>query len=275
MRALKKDSGFSPVPDLKRIRIVLVQTSHPGNIGATARAMKNMGLATLYLVNPKDYPSGVALGRAASALDVLDGAVVVDSLDAAIADCGLVIGTSARSRGIPWPMVEPDGCAEKLVAASGQNDVALVFGREDSGLSNEELRRCHFHVQIPASPDYPSLNVAAAVMVLCYEIRQAWLKIPEEGAAGKPTNSPVFPGKGETLEDIWDQPLATVADMEGFLEHLERVLVRIDFHDPAAPRQLMTRLRRLYTRIRPDRMEINILRGTLTAIEQQLDKKQL
>jgi len=244
--------------DLSAIRIVLVQTSHPGNIGATARAMKNMGLSNLYLVSPKDFPSGVALGRAASALDVLDNAVVVDTLEAAIADCGLVIGTSARSRGIPWPMVTPEECGEKLVAACRQNSVALVFGREDSGLSNEELRQCHFHVQIPTNPAYSSLNVAAAVMVLCYEIHRAALKAED--------------ARDAATEDDWDQPLSTVADMNGYMAHLEEVLTRIDFLDPKAPRQLMTRLRRLYTRIRPDRMEINILRGMLTAIQTHLDK---
>lgn len=254
--------------DLSRIRIVLVQTSHPGNIGATARAMKNMGLQSLTLVSPKDFPSGVALGRAANALDVLDGAVVVDSLEAAIADCGLVIGTSARSRGIPWPMVDPGQCAEKLVAASTQNDVALVFGREDAGLSNEELRRCHFHVQIPANEAYSSLNLAAAVMVLCYEIRKAALAVTDAAEKGATAGAQ----DGEAGEDFWDQPLVTVADMEGFFRHLETVLQRIEVLDPKAPRQLMTRLRRLYTRIRPDRMEINILRGILTATESQLDK---
>jgi tRNA (cytidine32/uridine32-2'-O)-methyltransferase len=254
------------VQDLKRIRIVLVQTSHPGNIGATARAMKNMGLTSLYLVDPKDYPSGVARGRAASALDILDNAVVVDSLDAAIADCGLVIGTSARSRGIPWPMVNPQECAEKLVQAGRQNDVALVFGREDNGLSNEELRRCHFHVQIPTNDEYTSLNVAAAVMVLCYEIRKVALHEP--GSRGKDQAD-----VSGSEEEFWDQPLATTAEMEGFLTHLEEVLTQIEVLDPKAPRQLMTRLRRLYTRIRPDRMEINLLRGTLTATQTKLAKK--
>ena len=249
--------------DISRIRIVLVQTSHPGNIGATARAMKNMGLARLYLVSPLDYPSGVALGRAASALDILDDAVVVNSLEDAIADCGLVIGTSARSRGIPWPMVEPEECAGQLVAAARQNDVALVFGREDNGLSNEELRRCHFHVQIPANEAYSSLNLAAAVMVLCYEIRKAALRAdtgPEQDAGG-------------AVEDIWDQPLVTVEDVEGFMAHLERVLSRLEVLDPKAPRQLMTRLRRLYLRTRPDVMEMNILRGMLTAIQNAIRKR--
>jgi len=254
--------------DLTRIRIVLVQTSHPGNIGAAARAMKNMGLKKLILVNPKDYPSGVALGRAASALDILDNAEVVDSLDAAIANCGLVIGTSARSRSIPWPMVDPEECAQKLVTASGQNDVALVFGREDRGLSNDELQLCHFHVQIPANEGYSSLNVAAAVMVLSYEIRKAFLR-----AVDSQTTVSDSIVSSESLEVNWDQPLATVADIESFLAHLEKVLIRLDFHDPENPRQLMSRLRRLCTRIRPDTMEINILRGILTSTEQQLDKK--
>jgi len=275
--------------DLSRIRIVLVATSHPGNIGAAARAMKNMGLKSLYLVSPKDFPSGVALGRAASALDILDGAQVVEYLEEAVTDCGLVIGTSARSRSIPWPMVDPEECGEKLVAACDKNDVALVFGREDRGLSNEELQLCHYHVQIPANEEYSSLNVAAAVMVLCYEIRKAVLKeisrgdetgSDKEGAigsgqesAGKLRGEGLTEKSSESFYDIWDQPFATVKDMEGYLEHLERVLIRLEFHDPDNPRQLMPRLRRLFTRIRPDSMEINILRGILTSTEYQLDKK--
>jgi tRNA (cytidine32/uridine32-2'-O)-methyltransferase len=271
--------------DLSRIRIVLVATSHPGNIGAAARAMKNMGLSSLYLVNPKDYPSGVALGRAASALDVLDNAKVVENLESAIADCGLVIGTSARSRSIPWPVVDPDECAEKLVTASNENEVALVFGREDRGLSNEELQLCQYHVQIPTNEEYSSLNVAAAVMVLSYEIRKASLKLSLvdsagdsikdsiEDSSGKSSADPVNEKFNESLESIWDQPMATVDDMERYLDHLEEVLVRLEFHDPDNPRQLMPRLRRLYTRIRPDKMEINILRGILTSTQYQLDKK--
>ncbi len=264
--------------DLSRIRIVLVQTTHPGNIGAAARAMKNMGLKKLFLVRPRDFPSGVALGRAASALDILDNAEVVDSLDEAITDCGLVIGTSARSRSIPWPMVEPEDCAEKLVVASNQNDVALVFGREDRGLSNDELQLCHFHVQIPANEEYPSLNVAAAVMLLCYEIRKAVLRSSDREQPGNtPTGNQTDAGKAQGIDDpiyeIWDQPLATVADLEGYLKHLEKVLIRLEFHDPENPRQLMSRLRRLYSRIRPDTMEINILRGVLASTEYQLDKK--
>jgi tRNA (cytidine32/uridine32-2'-O)-methyltransferase len=267
------ESNRACILDLSRIRIVLVATSHPGNIGATARAMKNMGLSSLYLVNPKDYPSGVALGRAASALDVLDNAKVVENLESAIADCGLVIGTSARSRSIPWPVVDPDECAEKLVTVSNENEVALVFGREDRGLSNEELQLCHFHVQIPTNEEYTSLNVAAAVMVLSYEIRKAALRYIDEPGSGESSTPNDSEKSEDTLEDIWDQPLATIDDMERFLDHLETVLVRLEFHDPDNPRQLMPRLRRLYTRIKPDKMEINILRGILTSTQYQLDKK--
>ena len=241
---------------LPHIKIVLVNTSHPGNIGATARAMKNMGLSRLALVNPVEFPSGVAVGRAASALDVLEQAEVVNTLGEAIADCALVIGSSARSRSLPWPMLTPEQSAAKLVKESQSAQVALVFGREDSGLNNEELQLCHFHVQIPASPEYSSLNLAAAVMVLCYEIRRAVLR--DEEADDK------------AEEEYWDQERATVEQVKYFYEHLERVLVEIDFHDPDNPRQLMQRMRRLFGRVRIDAMEMNILRGILTNIEHKI-----
>ena len=241
---------------LPHIKIVLVNTSHPGNIGATARAMKNMGLGRLALVNPVEFPSGVAVGRAASALDVLEQAEVVNTLGEAIADCALVIGSSARSRSLPWPMLTPEQSAAKLVKESQSAQVALVFGREDSGLNNEELQLCHFHVQIPASPEYSSLNLAAAVMVLCYEIRRAVLR--DEEADDK------------AEDEYWDQERATVEQVEYFYEHLERVLVEIDFHDPDNPRQLMQRMRRLFGRVRIDAMEMNILRGILTNIEHKI-----
>ena len=241
--------------ELTNIRIVLVQTSHPGNIGASARAMKNMGLSRLTLVQPAVFPSGVATGRAAAGLDILERAQVVSSVAEAVADCRLVIGASARSRSIPLPMLSPTECGAKLRQESARHQVALLFGREDSGLSNEELQLCHFHTRIPAAKDYGSLNLAAAVMILCYEIHRAGLE-------------PMT----DNLEQDWDQPLATAADMEHFYTHLERVLVALDFHDPDNPRQLMQRLRRLFGRIRPDEMEMNILRGILTHMEARLDK---
>ena len=242
---------------LSNIRVVLVNTSHPGNIGASARAMKNMGLSHLVLVQPEDFPSGVAVGRAASAVDVLEQATVVDSLQEAVADCGLVIGSSARSRSIPWPMLDPVSCAQKVVGESDRTRVALVFGREDSGLNNEELQLCNYHVQIPTSSNYPSLNLAAAVMVLSYEIFKS----------ANDSESSVMADQ----EEYWDQPFSTIEQMEYFYQHLEKVLVAIDFHDPDNPRQLMQRLRRLYGRMRIDEMEMNILRGILTHMEDHLE----
>lgn len=260
MNSESTDTASEPALwDSANIKIVLVSTSHPGNIGATARAMKNMGLHQLVLVQPQEFPSGVAVGRAASAVDLLDSAQVVDSLEEAVADCGLIIGASARRRSIPWPMVDPQECAEKSVIASRDNKVALVFGREDSGLNNEELQLCHFHMQIPANPGYSSLNLAAAVMVVCYELRKAVLRLADQAE--------------EELAEFWDQEWATGEQVEHFYTHLERVLIAVDFHDPENPRQLMQRLRRLFGRIRIDAMEMNILRGILTNIEQAIENK--
>lgn len=238
--------------DFNQLTVVLVNTSHPGNIGATARAMKNMGLDKLTLVQPEQFPSGVAVGRAVSAVDILDNARVVDSLQEAVADCGLVIGASARSRKIPWPMLNPEQCADKVIKSGKNNKVALVFGREDAGLNNEELQQCHFHVQIPTA-DFNSLNLASAVLVICYELHKAALAMEDLPAIAE--------------DDFWDQEKANGEQVEHFYRHLERVMIAIDFHDPENPRQLMQRMRRLFSRIRIDVMEMNILRGILTNIE--------
>lgn len=235
-----------------KIRIVMVNTSHPGNIGAAARALKNMGLYRLYLVEPKEYPAEKAIWRAASALDVLDQAVVVETLDEAIADCSLVIGTSARERRIPWPMLTPRECGERAWGESGKGEVAILFGREDRGLTNEELQKCHYHVHIPSNPAYSSLNIAAAIQVLCYEIRMAHLEQKE--------------GKQITYDD-WDQPRAKQQDLEYYYEHLEQTLSKLEYLDLKNPRQTVTRLRRLYNRIRLDEMELSMLRGMLTSIQ--------
>ncbi|MCV6604955.1 MAG: tRNA (cytosine(32)/uridine(32)-2'-O)-methyltransferase TrmJ, partial [Porticoccaceae bacterium] len=227
-------------------------TTHPGNIGGVARAMKNMGLEKLYLVEPKEFPSHRAFQRAANALDILDNAVIVNTLDEALVDCGLVVGTSARSRGIPWPMLNPRECGEKAVSEATEHEVALVFGREDRGLTNEELQRCTYHVHIPTNPDYSSLNLAAAVQVFTYETRMAALLADT--------------GELPDLND-WDIPPARHDALERYYEHLEQALVDIDFHNRDNPRQTMARLRRLYGRIRLDEMELAILRGMLTSIQ--------
>lgn len=237
--------------ELSRIRVVLVNTSHPGNIGAVARAMKNMGLSRLWLVEPNDYPSAEATARASGADDVLAGAQVVGSLDEAIADCALVVGSSARVRTIPWPNLDPRACAARMVETAATDEVALVMGRERTGLTNAELERCQYHVHIPANPDYRSLNLAAATQVLVYEVRMAALQRAGQEAAGWHT----------------DHPPATAAELEGFYAHLEQTLVELDFLDPANPRQLMRRLRRLFNRAGLDQMELNILRGILTAAQ--------
>ncbi len=238
---------------LDNIRIVLVNTTHPGNIGGVARAMKNMGLSQLYLVDPKEYPSERAEWRASNATDLLASAKVVTALDEAIADCGLVIGTSARERRIPWPLLTPRECADRSVAEAAQHPVAIVFGREDRGLTNEELHKCHYHLHIPSNPEYSSLNLAAAVQVISYELRLSGLALQSEGQA--------------LHFDDWDVPPAKSEAVESYFQHLEDTLYQLDFIQPDNPRQTMTRLRRLYSRIRLDEMELAIMRGMLTAMQ--------
>ena len=230
------------------IRIVLVGTTHPGNIGAVARAMKNMGLTELSLVNPKYFPHEEATARASGASDVLDRAVVVDSLEKALADCIYVAGASARSRTINWPSMGPRDCALRMMQEAEHGKVAAVFGPEKSGLSNDDLDLCHTLLTIPTDPGFSSLNLAMAVQVLTYELRVA--SMLDEG--------PVFEVEA---------PPASGEEMEHFYKHLEKVLLDIGFMDPENPRHLMRRMRRLYIRARPDKNEINILRGILTAID--------
>lgn len=232
--------------------MVLVNTTHPGNIGASARALKNMGLSKIVLVDPKEFPSDQAVWRAANALDVLDQVEVVSTLEEALADCGLVIGTSARGRRIPWPLLTPRECGDKVVCESKQHPVAIVFGREDRGLTNEELHQCHFHVHIPSNPEYSALNLAAALQVIAYEIRVSFLQ--EE--SGEPIHF-----------DDWDMPPAQHKDVELYYEHLQQTLEQLTFLEPGNPRQTITRLRRLYNRIRLDQMELSILRGMLTSVQ--------
>jgi tRNA/rRNA methyltransferase/tRNA (cytidine32/uridine32-2'-O)-methyltransferase len=235
--------------NLDAIRIVLVGTTHPGNIGASARAMKTMGLTQLALVNPHNYPNAEATARASGADDVLYRAKVFTDLDSALANCHLVIGASARRRGISCIEIDPRVCARYLLeTALQQGQAALLLGREHSGLTNEELDRCHFMVRIPANPDYSSLNLAAAVQILSYELRLAALSTAE--ITGEATLLP-----------------ATADEMERFYTHLQNVLLESGFLDPNNPRHLMRRLRRLFNRALPDQHEINILRGILSAIQ--------
>ena len=235
------------------VRIVLVGTTHPGNIGATARAMKNMGFTQLVLVGPRVFPHEDATARASGAEDVLEQTLVVETLDEAIADCAFVVGASARSRAIGWPTAEPRECARRLLSEAERAPVALVFGPEKSGLTNDDLDRCHMLLTIPTDPAFSSLNLAMAVQVVTYELRQRQLSASQQ--------PDVPPGD--------DVPLATAAELEHFYRHLEATLTRSGFLDPDNPRLLMRRLRRLFVRALPDQNEVNILRGILASLDRE------
>jgi len=231
----------------QNVKIVLIETSHPGNIGAAARAMKNMCLDQLYLVNPKDFPSAVATARASGADDVLANAVRCETLEQAVKDCSLVIGASARLRSVEWPELNPRECAELVNVEESKGGVAIIFGREDSGLSNTELDKCQYLVHIPTNPDYSSLNIAAAIQVICYEIHVA--------------------NRDEKPEQENVEQRATGAQMEGFFNHMESALTEIGFLKPPSCQKLVRRLRRLYNRAQLDQTDVNILRGMLSAAQ--------
>jgi TrmH family RNA methyltransferase len=244
----------SPEKRLSRIRIVLINTTHPGNIGAAARAMKVMGLSSLHLVTPKIFPNADATARASGADDLLQAARVHESLDSALAGCSLVLGTSARLRSLPMPMLDVRRASEQAVEESESREVAFLFGRERYGLTNEEMQRCQYLVNIPSNPAYSSLNLAQAVQITGYELRVAAI-----GGAGLF----VPPSDWEPVDD---------SQMEGLFEHLEQTLLDIRFLNPKQPRRLMMRLRRLFNRARPDQNEINILRGILKASQEAAER---
>lgn len=242
------------------IRIILVGTTHPGNIGAVARAMKNMGPSDLVLVNPRYFPHEDATARASGADDILASARVVSTLDEALADCVYVAGASARSRTIDWPSMAPHDCAGRLHLESRKGQVAAVFGPEKSGLTNDDLDRCHTLLTIPTAIGFSSLNVAMAVQILTYELRIA--AIDEQDS-------------GPISDDMPEVPLASGAELEYFYAHLEQVLTVSGFLDPDNPRVLMRRLRRLFLRAEPDQNEINILRGILASLDPDASKRKV
>jgi tRNA (cytidine32/uridine32-2'-O)-methyltransferase len=234
---------------LSNVRIVLIGTTHPGNIGAVARAMKNMCLEQLCLVRPKQYPSAEATARASGADDLLAKARVFDDLDEALEGCRIVVGASARLRTVEWPQLTPRQCAARLLNEAGGGEVALLFGRESSGLSNTELDRCHYLVNIPANPEYPSLNLSQAVQVLSYELHVGTLDRP-----------PV-----ETVPELED--VATADGLERFFSHLRQTMEETGFADTRQSKTLNRRLRRLFLRARPDEVELSILHGILSAAQ--------
>jgi tRNA/rRNA methyltransferase len=237
------------VNKLDNIRIVLCRTSHPGNIGSAARAMKTMGLSRLYLVRPRKFPHEDTYAMASGATDVLENIQLCDTLEQALSGCTLTIGMTARKRDISHAATTPREAAAEALQIAATDQVALVFGGETNGLSNEELIRCQHLAHIPANPEYSSLNLAAAVQILAYELRLA-AEIPPQA-----TTKPI--------------ELATHDEAEGFYVHLEQTLIAIGFLDPVLPKRLMLRLRRLFTRARLQKEEIDILRGILNKIPRQ------
>jgi tRNA (cytidine32/uridine32-2'-O)-methyltransferase len=237
---------------LNSVKVVLVGTTHPGNIGATARAMKNMGILDLALVEPKEFPSDVATFRSKAAKDILEKASVHTSLEEAISECELVVGTSARGRTVPWPVLNPREAAEEMHKSSLNGKVAIVFGREDRGLTNEELGLCNFHIHIPSDPEYSSLNLSQAVQILAYEIRLSYLQ------------------DRHVNKESWDVELANNEQTERLINHMDELMHEVDFYDVENPRKLLVRVRRFFKRSKIDVMEANIFRGLFATIQKKL-----
>ena len=235
----------------KLINIVLVETSHPGNIGSAARAMKNMGLSNLNLINPKKFPHGDARALSGNALDLLESAEVHQDIQSAIANSKYVLATSARERSIDWPIVEAREAAIKIKSMVKKGDeISILFGREDRGLTNEELQVANKHLIIPAHPDYPVLNIAMSTQVVCYELYQAT--------------------QNSSLESWQDFPEYTTEELNNLIEHYNETVEALELVDPKNPKQIMTRMERMFRRLFPDQMEGNILRGFLKAVNKRI-----
>lgn len=262
---------------LNKIRTVLIHNSHPGNIGATARALKNMGLSQLYLVAPQQFPDPIAWSRAASAVDILENAVVVPTVEEALKGCQWVYGTSSRDRTLEWPTVNARQASFDIIQALSEtpHDIAILYGCEQHGLSNVELQHCHHQIYISADKKYASLNLAQAVQIVSYEIWVSYyeaIKKEEKeriitANATTSTTATTTTMATTTTPNIDTKDLATFDDMNGFYVALEKTLMDIHFLDPKQPGKMMTRLRRLFSRAKPDKIELNLLRGMLNAIQ--------
>ena len=238
------------------IKIVLVGTTHPGNIGAAARAIKTMGLKHLDLVSPKEFPSDEAIYRSKAAKDILDEASIYESLLESVKDCEIVIGTSARNRKIPWPVLDPKGASKEINSKVRKNSkAAIVFGREDRGLTNEELGLCNLHVHIPTNEEYTSLNLAQAVQIMTYEIRMSFRDLDNKDN-----------------DQEWDVDLATSDQTERLIDHMDELMKEVEFYDTENPRKLLLRVRRFFKRSDIDVMEANIFRGLFSTIQKKLNK---
>jgi len=233
---------------MKSIRIILVETSHPGNVGASARAMKTMEQEELYLVNPKNFPSSEAIAMASGADDVLQNAVITSTLEDALTGCNYVIGATSRSRSLGWPTLEPRECVEMISKKIASSKVAVIFGPEHSGLNNEDLSRCNSVINIPSNKLFSSLNLAMAVQIICYELK-------------------IYVDRKNTPKGIDSSNLATSEELEGFHKHLEGLLEHSGFMKKERSKQLKLRLRRLFNRVILKKQEINILRGILVSLD--------
>jgi len=254
---------------LDNIRIVLVRTFHPGNIGSVSRAMKTMGLSDLCLVSPKDFPSEEANKMAMSAADIIDNAMVVDTLVEAIADCKIVIASTARIRGIDLPELSPEQCADQLITTvdvDAQANVALILGPERMGLHNDDIQHATHRVTIPTSPQMQSLNIAAAAQTLCYEIYKRHISDQEEIIDATASAGTLKKTKMRTN-------LAKRDDHERFYEHLEKTVKTTGFIKEGHGGPVMLRLRALFARAEPDQDEMNILRAILASIDKKIDNK--
>jgi tRNA/rRNA methyltransferase len=254
----KRNFNMNRLCPLDNVRIVLSHTSHPGNIGAAARAMKTMGLGALYLVNPKSFPDNEADVRASNARDILERTHVLGSLEEALHDTVLAVAMTARPRDLSGRTLDARLAAKELLEHAAQSPVALVFGRESSGLTTTEISKCQLTVHIPTNPDYSSLNLAAAVQIMAYELRMAFTEtITGQSFAQPPVQS--------TLQTT--RQLASFHEIELFYRHLEQAMIDSEFLDPKQPKRLMQRIRRMFARAQLEKEEVNILRGILSALE--------
>ena len=241
----------------KQVKIILIETSNSGNIGSTLRAMKTMTFSKLCLVNPKDFPSEQAETLAANAKDLIKDIEVVETLDEALEGLNFVIGTSSRTRKVPWPNEALDQVSSKIISESNNGkNIGIIFGREDRGLTNEELQRCNLHVHIPANEAYPVLNIAMAVQVVCYQL---YIDSHKNKIADK--------------SSYWDVPLAESNHVERLIEHFIQVAAELEVFNKGNPRQIGARIKRMFTRIGLDEMEVNFFRGFLGAVEKKLKNK--
>ena len=241
----------------KQVKIILIETSNSGNIGSTLRAMKTMAFSNLCLVNPKDFPSEQVETLAANAKDLIKDIEVVETLDEALEGLNFVIGTSSRTRKVPWPNEALDQVSSKIINESNNGkNIGIIFGREDRGLTNEELQRCNLHVHIPANEAYPVLNIAMAVQVVCYQL---YIDSHKNKIADK--------------SSYWDVPLAESNHVERLIEHFIQVAAELEVFNKGNPRQIGARIKRMFTRIGLDEMEVNFFRGFLGAVEKKLKNK--